>query len=79
MNNLKDRLDQAKTNVRNAENAKTIAETQKQAAEQQVQEVIAKMAEEGVTPETISEEIVKLETKISEDLGKVERLIPQDV
>lgn len=79
MSNLKDRLDQAKTAVRNAENAKTIAETQKQAAEQQVQDVIAKMAEEGVTPETIGEEIVKLETKISEDLGKVERLIPQDV
>ncbi|ACQ71950.1 hypothetical protein [Exiguobacterium sp. AT1b] len=79
MSNLKDRLEQAKTNVRNAENAKTIAETQKASAEQQLEEVIAKMAEEGVTPETISEEIVKLETKISEDLGKVERLIPQDV
>ncbi|WP_214737464.1 hypothetical protein [Exiguobacterium sp. s162] len=79
MSNLKDRLEQAKTNVRNAENAKTIAETQKASAEQQLEEVIAKMKEEGVTPETINEEIVKLESKITEDLGKVERLIPQDI
>ena len=79
MSNLKDRLEQAKTNVRNAENAKTIAETQKASAEQQLEEVIAKMKEEGVTPETINEEIVKLESKITEDLAKVERLIPQDI
>ncbi|WP_214812292.1 hypothetical protein [Exiguobacterium sp. s181] len=79
MSNLKDRLEQAKTNVRSAENAKTIAETQKASAEQQLEEVIAKMKEEGVTPETINEEIVKLESKITEDLGKVERLIPQDI
>lgn len=79
MSNLKDRLEQVKTNVRNAENAKTIAETQKASAEQQLEEVIAKMKEEGVTPETINEEIVKLESKITEDLGKVERLIPQDI
>lgn len=79
MNNLKDRLDQAKANVRNAENAATVAETQKASAEQQLSEIEAKMKEEGVTPDTINEEIVKLESKITEDLGKVERLIPQDI
>ena len=79
MNNLKDRLDAAKENVRKAENAKTIAETQKESAEQQVAEVVAKMKEEGVTPETINDEIQKLESKIDEDLAKVERLMPKDL
>lgn len=79
MTNIQSRIEQAKANLRKAENAKTVAETQKANAEEQLQEVETKMTEAGVTPETISEEITQLEYKIQEDLTKVERLIPQDV
>lgn len=76
---IQDRIEQAKANLRKAEQAKTVAETQKANAEEQLQEVEAKMTEAGVTPETIADEITKLEYKISEDLSKVESLIPRDV
>ncbi len=79
MTNIQSRIEQAKANLRRAEQAKTVAETQKANAEEQLQEVETKMTEAGVSAETISEEITKLEYKIQEDLTKVERLIPQDV
>lgn len=79
MTEIKNRIEKAKQNLRAAENAKTVAETQKANAEEQLKEVEAKMQEAGVSPETISDEISKLEYKIQEDLTKVERLIPQDV
>jgi chromosome segregation ATPase len=49
------------------------------AAEQQLEEIKGKLAEAGVTPETVNEEIVKLEEKLNADLSKVERLIPTDI
>lgn len=73
---LKNRIEVAKASLRKAENAKTVAETQKENAEGQLKEVVSKMAEAGVTPENINEEVVKLEEKINADLDKVERLIP---
>jgi chromosome segregation ATPase len=76
---IKNRIENAKGNLRRAENAKTVAETQKANAEAQLEEVRAKMAEAGVTPETINEEIVRLEEKLNADLSKVERLIPTDI
>lgn len=79
MLDIKNRLETAKANVRKAENAKTVAETQKANAEQQLEEVKGKMAEAGVTPENINEEIVKLEEKLNTDLSKVERLIPTEI
>lgn len=79
MTEIQARIENAKENLRKAEQAKTVAETQKANAEEQLQEVITKMEEAGVTPETISEEITKLEYKIQEDLTKVERLIPRDI
>jgi membrane-bound lytic murein transglycosylase B len=74
---LKNRIEMAKLNLRKAENAKVQAETQKAGADQQLEEVKAKMLEAGVTPETIKAEIDKLQVQVIEDLDKVERLIPQ--
>jgi chromosome segregation ATPase len=79
MSEIKNRIETAKANLRKAENQKTIAETNKQNAEQQLEEVKAKMTEAGVTPDTINNEIEKLEASIQNDLTKVERLIPQDI
>jgi len=74
---IKNRIEVAKINLRKAEQAKTVKETQKAAAEKQREEVIAKMAQEGVTPETVGEEIAKLEAEIAENLTKIENLIPK--
>lgn len=73
----KQRIELAKANLRKAEQAKTIAETQKAAAEKQRDEVAAEMAQEGVTPETVADEITKLQTQVDADLTKVEELIPK--
>ena len=74
---IKNRIDVAKINLKKAENAKTVKETQKKAAEQQRDEVIAKMAQEGVTPENVADEIAKLDADIQTSLTKVEGLIPR--
>ena len=74
---IKTRIETAKNNLKRAEQAKTVAETQKAAAEQQREEVVQKMAAEGVTPETIADKIAELETAITETLTTVEGLIPQ--
>ncbi|NIK67899.1 hypothetical protein [Paenibacillus sp. BK720] len=73
---IKSRIEQAKQRIERAKRAQAVAETQLQAAEQQKQEVTAKMAELNVTPETVNDEIAKLEAKITADLNKVEALIP---
>jgi len=74
---VKNRIEVAKVNLKKAEQAKTIKETQKKAAEQQRDEVIVKLAQEGVTPETVAEEIAKLDSEIQASLTKVEGLIPR--
>lgn len=73
---IKTRIEQAKQRIERAKRAQAVAETQLQAAEQQKKDVTAKMAELGVTPETVADEIAKLEAKIAADLDKVEALIP---
>lgn len=73
----KQRIEVAKTNLRKAEQAKVVAETQKAAAEKQLADVVEKMAAEGVTPETITAEITKLEAQVEADLAKVEGLLPR--
>ena len=74
---IKQRIEIAKANLRKAEQAKTVAETQKAAAEKQLAEVVAQMAELGVTPETIHDEIEKLQAQLEADLTKVEGLMPK--
>lgn len=71
------RIESAKANLKKAEQAKTVAETQKAAAETQQAEVVKQMEAEGITPETISDEINRLESNINENLTKVEGLIPK--
>lgn len=73
---IKNRIEVAKANLKRAEQTKTVKETQLSAAEKQRDEVIVKMAEAGVTPETVAAEIGKLDTEIQEGLTKVEGLIP---
>lgn len=73
---IKSRIDVAKINLKKAEQAKTIKETQKAAAEKQRDEVMQRMAQEGVTPDTVGDEIAKLEAEIVDNLTKIERLIP---
>lgn len=74
---IKNRLEIAKANLRRAESAKTVAETQKAQAEKDQAAVVEQMAAAGVTPETISEEILRLESQIESDLTKAESLIPK--
>lgn len=74
---IKNRIEVAKINLKKAEQAKTVKETQKAEAERQREEVIDKMAQEGVTPETVTEEISRLEADIQEGLTRVESLIPK--
>lgn len=73
---VKNRIEVAKANLKRAEQLKTVKETQKKTAEQQRDEIVNKMAEAGVTPETIAVTISTLETEIQEGLTKVEGLIP---
>lgn len=74
---VKNRIEIAKVNLRKAEQAKTVAETQKDNAVKSLEEVTAKMAEQGVTPETIQDEITKVEGQINKDLETIESLIPE--
>lgn len=77
MMEIKNRIEIAKVNLRKAENAKVQAETQLEAARKQQEEIVEKMREAGVTPETITDEIKKLEVEIEEGLNKVEQLMPK--
>ena len=79
MMELKDRLELAKGNLKKAENARTVAETEKKNAEAQRQEIVEEMQQHDVTPETIEDEIKKLEGQVKTDLEKVESLIPSDL
>lgn len=73
----KQRIEVAKINLKRAEQAKTVAETQKASAEQQQQEIEKQMLELGVTPDTIEAEIAQLSTAMEEELTKIETLIPK--
>lgn len=73
----KQRIELAKSNLKRAEQAKTVAEVQKTTAEQQQKEIEAQMLELGVTPDTIGNEITRLNAAMEEELTKVENLIPK--
>ena len=79
MLDVKTRIETAKNNLRKAEQARTVAETNLANAEQQRDEVVKQMLDNGVTPETIADEIAKLETVVESDLQQVEILIPVGV
>lgn len=73
----KERIEAVKDRIKKAEQARTVAETQKKTAEEQQEEVVKEMAQHGVTPETVGDEIKNLETKIQGDLEKVEGMVPE--
>ncbi|MCY9334068.1 hypothetical protein MOF01_07850 [Bacillus spizizenii] len=75
--NIQERIETAKSNLNKAERAKLQAETQKEHAEKQLEEVKQKMAVAGVTPENIESTIQVLDESIKKDLEKIENLIPQ--
>lgn len=71
------RIKKAKEELKKAETEKTRKETEKEQAEKQLQEIVEEMEEKGVNPETIADEIEKLEKDVDEDLAKVEEMIPE--
>lgn len=74
----KDKIELLKANLKKAEQAKTVAETQKAAATDQIADIEIDMASNGVTPATITAEIERLEKEIVEAIASVESLLPHD-
>jgi len=68
LNNLKSQIEQGKTE-------KTRAETNLESYTKQRDEVVAEMQELGVTPETVDQEIEKLEQEIEDSLKQAEELL----
>lgn len=73
---IKTRIEQAQEKLRQAEQAKTVAETQLKTAKDECDNVIADMATLGVTPENIEAEIARLENEVNEGLTAIEQAIP---
>lgn len=68
LNNLKSQIETGKTE-------KTRAETNLESYTKQRDEVVAEMAELGVTPETVDAEIARLDAEVEADLNKAEELL----
>ena len=75
MTNL--RIEKAKERLEAAKNAKTKAETQLEAAQEQCDKVVEEMKQLGVTPDTIEAEITHLSESVEENLKNVESNIPE--
>ena len=74
---VQERIDAAKAQLDKAERAKTVAETQLEAATKQCDETIAEMEKYGVNPTTITDEIATLSAQVETELSEIERAIPQ--
>lgn len=74
---FKERIEQAKTKLEAAQKAKTVAETQLEAAQRQCDEVVEEMRKLGVTPDTIEAEITRLTEAVEKNLKAVEEGIPE--
>lgn len=72
-----ERIEAAKQKLEAAEKAKTVAETQLEAAQKQCDEVVEEMKKLGVTPDTIEAEIAKLTEAVETNLKLVEENIPE--
>lgn len=72
----KTRIEGLKDQLKKAEQAKTVAETQQAAALEQQKELEQQLAAENVTAQTISAEIDKLSAEIAEGIAEVEKLLP---
>lgn len=74
---VQERIAEAKRKLEAAEKAKTVAETQLEAAQKQCDEVVEEMKKLGVTPDTIEAEITRLAESVEENLKNVESSIPE--
>ncbi len=68
LNNLKKKIEEGKVE-------KTRAETNLQNHTRQRDEIVTEMAELGVTPETVTQEIERLDAEIEADLARAEELL----
>ncbi len=68
LNNLKKKIEEGKVE-------KTRAETNLQNYTKQRDDIVAEMAELGVTPETVDQEIERLDAEIEESLKQAEELL----
>lgn len=73
---VQERIEAAKTKLEAAEKAKTVAETQLETANKQTEDLIEKMKEYDVTPETIGPKIEELTATIDKELEAIEQAIP---
>lgn len=69
------RLNSLKTKIEEGKVEKARAEANLESYTKQRDEIVAEMAQYGVTPETIDEEIKRLEQEIEADLAKAEELL----
>lgn len=69
------RLNSLKTKIEEGKVEKARAEANLESYAKQRDEIVAEMAQYGVTPETIDEEIKRLEQEIEADLAKAEELL----
>ena len=74
---IKERIEKAKERLEAAKNAKTKAETQLEAAQEQCDKEVEETKQLGVTPDTIEAEITRLSESVEENLKNVENNIPE--
>ena len=75
MTDITARLNSLKTQIEQGKVEKTRAETNLQNFMKQRDEVVKEMADLGVTPETVDQEIERLEQEIEESLKQAEELL----
>jgi chromosome segregation ATPase len=75
MTDITARLNNLKTQIEQGKIEKTRAETNLQNYTKQRDDIVAQMAELGVTPETVDNEIERLEQEIEESLKQAEELL----
>lgn len=73
---FKERIAKAQENLKQAEQAKTVAETQLDTAKKECDDVIAEMEKLGVNPKNIDAEIERLEKEVDDGLTAIENAIP---
>ena len=75
MSDITARLNNLKTQIEQGKIEKTRAETNLQNYTKQRDDIVAQMAELDVTPETVDNEIERLEQEIEESLKQAEELL----
>jgi chromosome segregation ATPase len=75
MTDITAKLNSLKSQIETGKVEKTRAETNLESYTRQRDEIVAQMAELGVTPETVDNEIERLEQEIEESLKQAEELL----